>query len=318
VTTLPAATQALVDQLQQRFPAPDFTQMTPEIEQTYLSASRAATSQPAVAGEPVAEVVDVSIGQGALPGRVYVPGSGSEPAGVVLYLHGGGWVTGSIEMNDNVCRALANRSSCVVVAAGYRLAPEHRFPAAFDDAVAALAWVVGHAGEHGGDPTRLAVVGSSAGGNLAAAVCLHARDTDGPRIALQVLLYPALDSSMGSRSYRNNATGCFLTAAQMRWCWQQYVPDVAQRRDPYASPAFAADLSGLPPTVIVTAEFDPLRDDGETYAQRLTAARVPTRLYRANAQIHSFLTMLGVVPEAETFLDLVAASVHEHVGTTAS
>lgn len=311
------AVRAIIDQLEARFPSPDFASMTPEAEAAYIAQSRLNTSV-ATPGETVARTVEVRIGEHELPGRVYIPDGLSTPAGIVLYLHGGGWATGSIEMNDALCRALANRAGAVVVASSYRLAPEHPFPAAADDAYAALQWVAAHASDHGADPARLAIVGSSAGGNLAASACLRARDEHGPAIALQVLLYPVLDSGMTSRSHKSNGTGYFLTAAQMRFYWDKYVPDPDQRADPYASPMHATDVSGLPPTVVLTAELDPLRDEGETFAHRLTAAHVPTRLYRANGQIHSFLSMLGTLPAADEFLDVVAAEIRARTGAAST
>jgi acetyl esterase len=304
--SLPEATQALVDQLQARYPAPDFTALTPEAEAAYIADSRANTGVVATGGEPVGAVADVTTGPHAVPARVYVPAEHAAPSGVLLYFHGGGWTLGGVEMSDTLCRRLANRAGCVVVSSTYRLAPEHPFPAAADDAYAALQWVAAHAADYGGDATRLAVMGSSAGGNLAASICVRARDEHGPAIALQVLVCPVVDSSMASKSFHNHAEGCFLTAAQMRWHWSKYVPDPAQRSHRYASPAHTEDLAGLPPAVIVTAEFDPLRDEGETYAQRLTAAHVPTQRYRANGQLHSFLTMLGVLPAADLYADMIA------------
>jgi acetyl esterase len=307
------AVQAIIEQLEARFPSPDFASMTDDDAAAYIAQSRVNTSV-ATPGEAVAKTADLRIGPHDVPARVYIPEGLPSPAGVALYLHGGGWATGSIEMNDALCRALANRARVVVVASTSRLAPEHPFPAAADDAYEALRWVAAHAGDYGADPGRLAIVGSSAGGNLAASACLRARDENGPHVALQVLLYPVLDSGMTARSHKINGTGYFLTAAQMRFYWHKYVPDAEQRANPYASPMHADDVDGLPPTVVVTAEFDPLRDEGETFAHRLTAAHVPTKLYRANGQIHSFLSMLGVLPEADEFLDLVAAELRARIG----
>ncbi|HEV8298981.1 MAG TPA: alpha/beta hydrolase [Acidimicrobiales bacterium] len=309
--TLPEKTQALVDELSARYPAPDFSALTPDEEAAYILSSRANTSVPATGGESVAKVVDTTTGPFDVPARVYVPDRTTLPGAVVLYFHGGGWTLGSVEMSDGLCRYVANRSGCVVVSSTYRLAPEYPFPAAADDAFDALRWVVEHASEYGADPTRIAVMGSSAGGNLAASVCVRARDEGGPPIALQVLLYPVIDSSMASKSFHNYAEGCFLTAAQMRWHWGKYAPDPAQRSHPYASPAFTDDLAGLPPAIVVTAEFDPLRDEGETYAQRLIAAHVPAKMFRAKGQLHSFLTMLGVLPEANLYADMIASRLSE-------
>jgi acetyl esterase len=222
--------------------------------------------------------------------RVYRPAA-TRPLPVLVYLHGGGWALGDLDMQDDTCRRLAAGASCVVVSVDYRLAPEHRFPAALDDAYNVLAWSRTHAREIGGAPGRLAVAGGSAGGNLAAAAALGARDAGDPSLELQVLIYPALDSSMTEPSYTENATGYMLSRDMMTWFWGQYVPEPAEARNPLASPSFAADLSGLPPALVETAEFDPLRDEGERYARRLAAAGVDVELNRHNGLIHGYLGM---------------------------
>jgi acetyl esterase len=311
--TLPSQTAELVALLEARFPAPDFATADEATLRAYLEQSRANTSTPAPVTEAVGAVHDVVTGPLGIAARVYVPVDPVPAGGIALYLHGGGWATGSVEMGDALCRRLANRSGCVVVSSTYRLAPEHPFPAALDDVRAALDWTVAHAAEHGADGSRVALVGTSAGGNLAAATCLRVRDEGGPTIALQVLAYPVLDGSMSSRSYRTNGTGCFLTAAQMAYYWRCYVPDGEQRLHPYASPSFADDLRGLPPAVVVTAEFDPLRDEAETYSQRLTTSHATSRLYRATGQLHSFLAMLGANPAADELTDVIARALREHL-----
>lgn len=211
------------------------------------------------------------------------------PLPIVAYYHGGGWVAGDLDSHEGVCRALANAAGAVVVSVDYRLAPEHPFPAAAEDAHAAIVWLAEHAAEIGGDPARLAVCGDSAGGNLAAVAALMARDRCGPTIALQVLIYPITDFDLNTESYRLFAEGFHLTRSDMAWYWDQYAPDVNDRPLPYASPLRAEDLSGLPPALVVTAGYDVLRDEGESYARRLRESDTPVKLSRYEGMIHGFL-----------------------------
>ena len=224
----------------------------------------------------------------SLPIRIYVP-LGSAPRGVCLYFHGGGWVLNNLDTHDDLVRRLAAQSGSVFVNVDYRLAPEHKFPAAIEDAFAALCWVHDHAAEFGGDPERIAVSGDSAGGNLAAVLCLMSRDRGGPAIAFQALIYPITDCDFERPSYRDNSEGYFLTRHEMIWFWNQYVSSPEQMRDPYASPLLAPSLSGLPPAAILTAEYDPLRDEGEAYAQALQDAGVEVKLHRYDGMIHAFI-----------------------------
>lgn len=224
---------------------------------------------------------------GPLPIRIYRPIHSTTPVGVAVYFHGGGWVIGNIETHDGYCRELALASGAIVVMVDYRLAPEHPYPAALDDCYATTCWVAEHAATFGGDPQHLAVVGDSAGGNLAAAVCLAARDRGGPRLAFQLLIYPVTDAGCETPSYHENAEGYYLTRDAMLWFWQQYVPHAPDRQHPLASP-LRGDLRGLPPALVLTAEYDPLRDEGEDYAARLSIAGVPTRLIRYPGMIHGF------------------------------
>lgn len=222
-----------------------------------------------------------------------------QPLPAVVYFHGGGWATGDLDYQDAVCRRLALDGDCVVVNVSYRLAPEHRFPAAMDDAYDATAWVFEHAGEIGADPARIAIMGSSSGANLAAAVALRRRDTGDPSLTLQVLVYPPLDSEMASRSYGENAHGYMLSAELMAWFWHQYVHRKQDRTNPWASPRHATDLAGLPPAIVETAELDPLRDEAEEYAARLRDAGVPVTLSRHDGLIHGYLGFTEAVPEAD-------------------
>jgi acetyl esterase len=224
----------------------------------------------------------------SLPIRVYTP-LGTEPFGVCLYFHGGGWVLNNLNTHDDLVRRLAAESGCLFVNVDYRLAPEYRFPAATEDAYTALRWVHDHVEELGCDRNRIAVAGDSAGANLAAVVCLMTRDRRGPTIAFQALIYPITDCDFERSSYQENADGYFLTRREMIWFWNQYVSSPDQMRDPYASPLRAESLKGLPPASILTAEYDPLRDEGEAYAAALKAAGVNVTLTRYDGMIHAFV-----------------------------
>ena len=242
---------------------------------------------------------------GAVPIRVYRP-SAPGPLPVFVYLHGGGWVIGSFASHDGACRALANGIPAVVVAADYRLAPEHKFPAAPEDCYAVVRWVAQNAASIGGDPKRLAVGGDSAGGNLSAAVCLMARDRGGPKIGYQLLLYPVTQHGYDTESYRQNADGYLLTRDGMVWFWNHYLASEADGATPYASPMRAKDLAGLPPAMVVTAEYDPLRDEGEAYAERLRAAGVPVVKKRYDGLIHGFFSIGSFSQAAEVIRDVAA------------
>jgi acetyl esterase len=218
---------------------------------------------------------------------------------LLVYFHGGGWVLGGIETHDGVCRELANAAGCVVVSVDYRLAPEHKFPAAVEDCYAATQWAAAHAGDLGADARRLAVGGDSAGGNLAAVVSQMAPDRGGPPIVFELLVYPVTTAAFDTPSYRDNAEGYLLTAGDMRWFWNHYLNGPADADNPYASPLRATRLAGLPPALVITAEFDPLRDEGEQYAQRLEEAGVPTRLIRYDGMIHGFFGMSHMMDKAK-------------------
>jgi acetyl esterase len=227
---------------------------------------------------------------GRLRVRIITPqAAGTGPRPVLVYFHGGGWVLGNIESHEGIYRAVANAAGVIVVTVDYRLAPEHRFPAAALDAHAATAWAAEHAAEFGGDPQRIAVAGDSSGGNLAAVTCLMARDRGGPRLAFQVLLYPITDCDLNNASYTDCAEGFFLTRSEMTWYWEHYVEKLDDRCNPHVSPSRAADLSGLPPALLITAEFDVLRDEGEAYARQLEAAGVAVKLRRYDGMIHGFI-----------------------------
>ncbi len=246
--------------------------------------------------QPVARVEDRTIpGPGvAVPVRIYWPVTGQRLP-VLVYFHGGGWVFGNIDGVDRTCRALANSAGCVVINVGYRLAPENKFPAPLDDAYAVVEYVAAHGGEFAIDPGHIAVGGDSAGGNLAAAVCLLARERGGPRLVFQLLVYPVTDYDDDRPSLHDYAEGYLLTRAAVPWFWGHYVSGPDQGRDPLASPINAASLEGLPPAMVITAECDPIRDQGEAYARRLKEAGVPVTLKRYAGAIHVFFQLAGVV-----------------------
>ncbi len=225
----------------------------------------------------------------------------------LVYFHGGGWTFCSIETHDATCRKLANGAGCVVVSVEYRLAPEHPFPAAAEDAFAATRWVTRHADALGIDPQRVAVGGDSAGGNLAAVVALMARDRGELELCHQLLVYPITDHDFETLSYRENAAGPLLTRSMMECFWDFYVPDGA-RSDPYVSPLRAKSLAGLPPATVITAEYDPLRDEGEAYALRLREAGVAVTASRYDGMIHGFFGFDEVLPAARKAIDEAAAA----------
>ena len=284
--------------------------MPPLNEMSPVDARVAAEGFRDLAGEPedVAAVADITIpvAGGDIPLRVYTP-AGSGPLPCLVYYHGGGWVLGDIQGLDSTCRARANAAGCVVVSVEYRLAPEHKFPVPFDDSLAALSWVHANAASIGVDPERLAVGGDSAGGNLAAAVALRARDAGGPALRLQLLVYPVTHHDYGTVSYTDNGDGYLLTRDMMKWFWDHYLGSADDGANPLASPLLAEDLAGLPRAVVYTAEFDPLRDEGEAYAARLAGAGVPVVQRRFDGQIHAFFQMLGVFPAAREAIDGAAA-----------
>jgi len=292
---LDPAAKTLIDQIA-ALGGPQLHEMTPVQARESFNAMAVLGSEPI----EVAEVGDRRIPgpDGEIPVRVYTPRAASGLP-LLVYFHGGGWVIGSLETHDRTCRALARAADCAIVAIDYRLAPEHKFPAAAEDCFAAFRWAVAHAAELGADARRVAVGGDSAGGNLAAVVSQMARDRGGPTPVFQLLVYPVTDSRCESVSFRDNGEGYFLTADSMRWFWEQYLRGSADAANPYASPAHAASLAGLPPALVITAEYDPLRDEGEAYAAALRGAGVSAETRRYDGMIHGFFGMGELLPQGD-------------------
>jgi len=269
------------------------------------------------AGRPIAmaavETRTVPGPAGPLSARLYVPPEVDPPRPLVVYYHGGGWVVGDLDTHDATCRRLAQQARTAVLAVDYRLAPEHRFPAAVEDALAAFAWAAREARALGCDPARIAVAGDSAGGTLAAVTARLAVRAGGPRPIAQLLIYPVTDLSTKHASYRRFGEGFFLTEAEMDWYRAHYLPDESAARDARASPLLATDLHDLPPAVVVTAGFDVLRDEGEAYAERLKQAGVPVELRRAAGLIHGFANAAGTSPVARCAMDDAARRLSERL-----
>jgi acetyl esterase len=261
--------------------------------------------------EPVRSIENLRIPgpAGEIPIRVYMPDAPA-PRPALVYFHGGGWVVCDLDTHDVVCTALARRAGAVVVAVDYRLAPEHKFPAAVIDCYAATAWLASNAERFGIDPRRLSVGGDSAGGNLATVVSLKSRDENGPAIALQAMVYPVTDlSSFATPSYQEFAEGYQLTKKEMEWFRAHYLRSIEDASNPHASPILARDLRGLPPALIITAECDPLRDEGEAYARRLQDAGVTVTCTRYAGMIHPFFSLSGAIPQAFDAIQQVADAI---------
>jgi len=288
--------------------------LKPVEESTPDEARESMRSRTAALGpvEDVAAVADhrVPVAGGEITVRVYTPaGTGPHPA--LVFYHGGGWVIGDLETHDGICRSLTNAAGCVVVSVDYRLAPEHRYPVAVEDAYAALQWVRGTGSRVGIDPRRVAVGGDSAGGNLSAVVSLMARDRRTAPPVFQALIYPVTDTTLDTPSYQENATGYVLTREGMRWFFGHYLAREEQGREPYASPLRAANLAGLPPALVITAGCDPLRDEGEAYAARLRDAGVSVTHIRYPGMFHGFFRMTRILDTAKAALDEVAGALRK-------
>jgi len=287
--------------------APPMQEQTPQEGREAMDALSALSGP----GPEVARVYDEQVATADgdhIMVRVLVPAG--HITALVVYYHGGGWVIGSIETHDHLARVLANRLQAAIVSVDYRLAPEHRFPTAVEDSWAALLWADERITEIAGGPVPLVVMGDSAGGNLAAVVARRARDAGAPQLANQVLVYPVTDADFDTASSLDPENQLLLTRDAMIWFWDHYAPDLADRKHPDASPLQAADLSGLAPAIVLTAEHDPLRDEGEAYAERLGQAGVPVVHRRFAGQMHAFFTLIGVLPGSAEGVDYVA----DHLG----
>jgi acetyl esterase len=277
---------------------------------------RASMKQPV---PPIAEVRDLTASgpHGDIPLRLYRgrAARAGEAQPVLVYFHGGGWLFGNIEIYDNLCRALANSAGCTVISVEYRLAPEHKFPAAVDDCCAAVSWVHANAGTLGIDPSRIALGGDSAGGNLTAVVAMLARQAGKPRIALQVLLYPTVDLAMTTESYKQLSTGFNLTGASMTWFRDHYLNDHSEIADWRASPLHARDLTNLPPAYVAVAGCDPLHDEGVAFADALRRNKVPVTLREFPGQMHGFASMQGFVRAADEVINEVGDALKRSFGT---
>ena len=280
--------QTLMDQMA-ALNAPPIHTLTPELVRMGIKIQFAnATDEP----ESVAQVVNRTIPgpAGEIPVRIYTP-TGRGPFPALVLFHGGGWVICDLDTHDSLCRSLCNGANCVVVSVDYRLAPEHKFPAAPEDCYAATLWVAGHATVINTNPGKIAIGSDSAGGNLTAVVAQMVRDNGGPSLALQLLMYPATDFTFDGPSIHENGQDYFLTIDDMNWFMNHYLNSDADKKNPLASPLQSANLRGLPPALVITGEYDPLRDEGETYGKRLKEAGVPVTISRYNGVIHGFLSL---------------------------
>ncbi len=293
---------------------PPIESLSPDDARAFMAAAGAANPPGPEVGEVVDGVLHGSTGD--LPYRLYRPPTGGAHP-IVAYFHGGGWVLGNLDSDDAMCRDLCVKSDAIIVSVNYRHAPEDRFPAAADDGFAAIEWIAAHAEELGGIPDRLAVCGWSAGANVAAVAAQSARDAGGPALAGQVLLTPVTDSDQTRDSYVRNGDGFVLTAALMKWFWDHYA-DEADRTDPKAAPIRAADLSGLPPTLILTCEFDPLADEGAAYAAALAEAGVETRHIMCEGLAHTSVPAVGVLVSGDFARDEMGAALREMLGMKVS
>ena len=305
---LEPATDALLAEMRSAGGKPLYEQTVPEVRAIVTMSSEMLAGTPIEVGSVVDRTMTAD-GRD-IPLRIYTPSGdqrGSLP--IVVYFHGGGFVAGSLDTHAPTARYLCQNANVLVVAVGYRKAPEHPFPAAVDDALAATEWVSAHAKSIGGDATRLAVAGDSAGGNLAAVVCQLAKAKGGPRIAFQALFYPLVDFTLANSPSRSQFGGgdFFLSNRDMEWFREHYLSDASQATDPRVSPIFARDLTGLPPALIIAAGCDVLLDEGKEYAERLRAAGVPVEYRCFDGTIHAFMSFCGAIPMGREGLSLAAA-----------
>ncbi len=307
--TLDPQVQTVLAQIAAAGKSPRSAMPLAEVRALSIATAAARNGQP----EAVKNVEDQMVpgSEGAIPVRVYTP-EGSGPFPALVFFHGGGWVLSNLDTHDGICRQLAKKSACVVVNVDYRLAPEHKFPAAPEDCFDVTAWVAQNARLLNIDPKRIAVGGDSAGAGLATVVALMARDRGGPSLICQLLVYPVTDyHTPGTPSYAELSEGYNLSRDDMVWFWSQYLSDEAEGYHPYASPLRAESLRGLPPAFVITAEYDLLRDEGEAYAARLQSEGVPVTLKRFPGMIHGFFNMSGVIDQGKIAIAEAAAALHE-------
>jgi acetyl esterase len=279
-----------------------------EVRQAFRNLwTRAMTGEP----EPLPRIEDLTIpaADTPIPARIYAS-SRTEPHPIMMYFHGGGFVKGGVEESDAFCRALSRVTRHLVISIDYRLAPEHPFPAALDDSVAATVWAGTHAASVGGKPGPVVVCGESAGGNLAAVTCLCLRSDSRAAIRYQVLLQPVVDFTLSFPSIAMAPTECLVPRDDLAWYYRTYCSDRCNARDPRVSPIFAPDLSGLPPALIIAAEYDTLRDEAQAYSERLKAAGVASHYICARGMIHGFLQMRGLVPDSQTATEQIARALN--------
>ena len=306
---LDAATTALLAQMAETGAKP-ISQMTPE-EARAMSAGMGDLSGPGPEVGSVRDEVLKTPDGGSFMVRVFKPSG--EARAVMVYYHGGGWVIGGPDESDTLARQLVDRTQCTVVLVDYRMAPEHRYPTAPNDAFTAAQWTADNLAELAHESAPIIIAGDSAGGNLTAVVAQRARDAGGPPISLQIMAYPVTDCDLDTPCYTDPENQLMLDRGAMVWFWDHYAPDVDSRKNPDASPMRAKDLSGLPPAVIFTAEHDVLRDEGEAYAERLREAGVPVQHKRFAGQMHGFFTMVNMLPGSADAIDYVVEAVDQHL-----
>jgi acetyl esterase len=302
--------KAFLDQANAQ-PGPKMWELTaPEARQTFVALMELAGPKDVPIGKT--ENITIPGPGGDIPARVYTPvAAGGDALPALIYFHGGGWVIGTVETHDGLCRMFANESGVRVISVDYRLAPEHRFPAAIEDAYAAAAWVEANAAQLGVDPNRVAVGGDSAGGGLAAAVCQMAKAKGAPRIQFQLLLFPVTHVGGDTPSLNEFASGYFLERKGLDWFYDNYIPDVAAREDVRVSPLLAEDVSGLPPAYMVVGGFDPLHDEGVRYASRLRQGGVAVTVNDYPDMVHCFFYLQAVLPQALEMVKTASAAVRD-------
>jgi acetyl esterase len=317
-STPDAQMKVVLDELA-AFDAPPIDRLSPENARNLPTAADSVIGLLAKQGKPAVEMVgDIShqlipTAQGELLARIYLP-KGTGPFPVLVYFHGGGWVIANLDTYDASCRALTNAANCMVVSVAYRQAPEYKFPAAAEDAYAALQWVMANAAKLKGDPKRVAVGGESAGGNLATVSCLMARDRKGMMPVHQMLIYPVTNYAFDTPSYQENANASPLNRAGMQWFWRQYLNNATDGNNPYASPLRAENLRGLPPATVITADIDPLRSEGQAYAERLQKDGVAVKAINYTNVTHEFFEMGAVVNKAKQAVGEAATGLRSGFG----